>query len=96
MAGIGIGNGDGRIECEQYRGTKLVYAPPVKWYTFSLPYTSEMERVLAAAVNYEEDAVLVAPDHFTALMLKLEAFGKQIPVVHGEKEARRLVDNQLS
>jgi hypothetical protein len=96
MAGNGISNGNGRIQCEQYRGTKLVFAPPVKWYNLSLPYTSEMERVLAAAVNYEEDAVLVAPDRFTALMLKFEAFGKQIPVIHGETEARRLVDNQFS
>jgi len=95
MAGNGISNGNGRIRYEQYRGTTLVFAPVVKWYYFGVPYSSEMERMLAGAKNFEEDAVLVAPDRFTAMMLKLEAFGEQIPVVQGDREAKRFVDDQL-
>ena len=85
---------NGKVSCEYYRGTRLVFAPAVKWYFFGLPYSSEMERVLAPACNFEEDAVLVAPDKFTALMLKLESFSPRVPVVTGAKQAMRYVDER--
>lgn len=81
------------VRSEVYHGVRLVYAPPVKWYYFSLPYTSELERELEPARCGEEAAVVVAPDRFTALMLRLEAFGPGIPVIHGEREARQHVDD---
>jgi hypothetical protein len=87
---------NGKVMCEYYRGTRLVYAPPVKWYYFSLPYSSEVERVLEPASNHEEEAILVAPDNFTALMLKIESFGSHIPIVMGEKQARKQIDERLS
>lgn len=85
---------NGKVLHEYYRGTRLVYAPPVKWYYFSLPYTSEVERVLEPACNHEEEAILVAPDNFTALMLKLESFSPHVPVVMGDKQAKRHVDER--
>ena len=85
---------NGKVIHEYYRGTRLVYAPAVKWYYFSLPYTSEVERVLESACNHEEEAVLVAPDNFTALMLKLESFSPNVPVVMGDKQAKRFVDER--
>lgn len=89
-----MGQRDGPIRSEVYEGVRLVYAPPVKWYHFSVPYTSELERVLEAARCGEERAVVVAPNRFTALMLKLEAFGPAVPVIQGEREARQHVRGQ--
>jgi len=86
---------NGRVSTDLYRGTRLVYAPPVKWYYFSVPYSSEVERLLAPARNHEEEAVLIAPDSFTAFMLKLESFGRNIPVITGDRQARRLIDDRL-
>lgn len=87
---------NGKVNCEYYRGTRLVFAPTVKWYHFGLPYSSEMERLLEPARHFEEEAVLVAPDNFTALMLKLESFSPHVPVVIGTQQARRVVDNRQS
>lgn len=86
---------NGRVRTDVYRGTRLVYAPPVKWYYLSIPYSSEIEHLLEPARNYEEDAVLVAPDAVTAFMLRLESFGRRIPVVTGDRQARRVVDERL-
>jgi hypothetical protein len=86
---------NGKVRSELYRGTRLVFAPAAKWYHFSLPCSSELERMLEPARNYEEDAVLIAPDSFTAFMLRLESFGARIPVVTGERQARRIVDERL-
>ena len=89
-----MGSRHDSVRSEMYQGVRLVYAPPVKWYYFSLPYTSELERVLEPARCGEEAAVVVAPDRFTALMLRLEAFGAAIPVIHGERAARQHVEGQ--
>ncbi|MBN2082468.1 hypothetical protein JW859_09735 [bacterium] len=88
---------NGKISFDYYRGTRMVYAPAVKWYNFAgLPYGSEMERVLEPARNEEEDAVVVAPDKYTAMLLKLESYGRNIPVILGEKQAIRLVDERCT
>ena len=83
-----------RLRCERVEGTLLVVVPPVKWYEFSVPYTSELERALAPATHFEENAILVAPDKFTALMLKIESFPKHIPIVIGVAEAHQLAEIQ--
>jgi hypothetical protein len=80
------------LRCERYGATLLVFTPAVKWSHLSLPYTGELERILKPAINYEEQAILVAPNKFTALMLKLEGFPANIPVILGEKEARQKAD----
>ena len=85
---------NGKVICEYYRGTRLVFAPPVKWYYFGLPYSSEVERILEPACNFEEQAVLVAPDNFTALMLRLESFSPHVPVIQGDKQAKRFIDER--
>jgi hypothetical protein len=86
------------LRCERHRGALLVFTPAVKWTHLSLPYTGELERLLKPAINHEEHAVLVAPNKFTAAMLRLEGFPAAIPVVVGEKDARlkadELVDKQ--
>ncbi|GEM_PF-2387458 len=89
-----MGSGHESVRSEVYQGVRLVYAPPVKWYYFSLPYTSQLERELEPARSGEEAAVVVAPDRFTALMLKLEGFGPAIPVIHGERAAKQHVDDE--
>jgi hypothetical protein len=86
---------NGKVRSDLYRGTRLVHAPPARWYHFSLPCSSELERMLQPARNHEEDAILIAPDSFTAFMLRLESFGPRIPVVIGERQARRMIDERL-
>lgn len=85
---------NGRIACERYGGALLVYVPQLKWYQLGVPYSSELERVLRPAVNHEERAVLVAPDKQTGFFLRLERFPKHVPIVVGEKEAKRAVDSR--
>jgi hypothetical protein len=85
-------NHNGHIKCEQYGGALLVYVPQLKWYQLGVPYTSELERILSAAANHEEKAVLVVPDKTTSFFLKLESFPKHIPIVLGEKEAKQTID----
>jgi hypothetical protein len=85
-------NHNGHIKCERYGGTLLVYVPQLKWFQLSVPYTSELERILLPAIEFEEDAVLVAPDKTTGFFLKMESFPKHIPIYIGEKEAKQSLD----
>jgi hypothetical protein len=84
------------LRTERHSGTLLVFTPPVKWSDLSLKYAGELERILKPAINFEEEAILVAPDRFTHLMLKLESFPARIPVILGEKEARRRAEELAS
>ncbi len=85
-------NHNGHIKCERYGGALLVYVPQLKWYQLSVPYTSELERILHPAIEFEEQAVLVAPDKTTSFFLKMENFPKHIPIIIGEKEAKQNLD----
>lgn len=84
------------LRTERHSGTLLVFTPAVKWTDLGVKYAGALERILKPAINYEEEAILVAPDRFTHMMLKLESFPARIPVVLGEKEARRRADELAS
>lgn len=83
---------NGHLECERIGGTLLVYVPKIMWYQLNVPYTSELERLLAPAIEGEEKAILVAPDKTTGFFLKLERFPSYIPVIVGEKEAKARIE----
>jgi hypothetical protein len=84
------------LHTERYNGALLVFTPPLKWKDLGVKYTGELERILRPAIDFEEEAILVAPDRFTHMMLKLESFPARIPVVLGEKEARRRAEELAS
>jgi hypothetical protein len=85
-------NHNGHIKCERFGGTLLVYVPQLKWYQLSVPYTSELERVLGPAIEGDEKAVLIAPDKATSFFLKMERFPAHIPVVIGDVETKRDIE----
>ena len=80
---------NGNLKCERLDGTLLVYAPPLRWYQFGVPYSSELVSVLKPALNYEEDAIVVAPDPSTGFFLRMESLPPHVPVVIGEEAARK-------
>jgi hypothetical protein len=91
-----ISKHNGSIKAERYGDTLLVYVPQLKWYQLGVPYTSELERVLGPAIHHEEAAMVVAPDKTTSFFLTMEKLAPHIPVVIGEREAKRIVDRNTS
>ena len=85
---------NGRVKSVRYEGTLLVYAPPLRWYQFGVPYSSELVGVLDPAINREEDAIVVAPDESTRFFLKMESLPSHVPIIVGEKQARREVESR--